>query len=56
MDKGLKYHKKHKIWVRRKENRFEYFNISEWKYMDFNAPVIDDDYYTKESFDEKTAD
>ena len=50
IDKGLNYHKKHKIWVRKRENKFEYFNIGEWKYMDFTEPVNDEDYYTKEDF------
>jgi hypothetical protein len=56
MDKGLNYHKKYKIWVRRKDNRFEYFSITEWKYLEFNEPVVDEDYYTKEDFVEKAAD
>jgi hypothetical protein len=53
MDKGLKYHKKHKIWVRKRENKFEYFNINEWKYMDFSEPVNDDDYHLPEEFADK---
>jgi hypothetical protein len=50
MDKGLKYHKGHKIWVRKRETKFEYFNINEWKYMEFTEPVNDDDYYLLEDF------
>ena len=56
MDKGLNYHKKYKIWVRKKDSKFEYFNISEWKYTEFMEPVVDEDYYTKEDFAEKTVD
>ena len=36
--------------MRKRENKFEYFNIGEWKYMDFTEPVNDEDYYTKEDF------
>jgi len=55
MSKGLNYHKRYKIWVRRKDSKFEYFNINEWKYADFNENVVDDDYYTKEDFMERPA-
>jgi hypothetical protein len=54
MSKGLNYHKRYKIWVRKKEGKFEYFNINEWKYSDFNEEVVDDDYYSKEDFAERT--
>ena len=53
MSKGLNYHKRYKIWVRKKDSKFEYFNINEWKYADFNEDVVDDDYYTKEDFLER---
>ena len=35
MERGYKYHKMHKVWVRKKEKNFEYFNISEWKHCEF---------------------
>ena len=50
MDKGLNYHKRHKIWVRKKDSKFEYFNLAEWKYCEFNESVNNEDYYTKEDF------
>lgn len=56
MDKGLNYHKKHKIWVRKREGKFEYFNIVDWKYLDFTEPVQDEDYYTKQDFADRTND
>jgi hypothetical protein len=56
IDKGLNYHKRHKIWVRKREGKFEYFNIAEWKYMDFTEPVLDEDYYTKEDFADRPND
>jgi hypothetical protein len=56
MDKGLNYHRGHKVWVRKKDSKFEYFNIREWKYLDFTELVNDEDYYTKEDFAERTAD
>jgi hypothetical protein len=52
----LNYHKKHKIWVRKKDNKFEYFNIAEWRYMDFQEAVNDEDYYTKEDFVDRPTD
>lgn len=36
--------------MRKRDNKFEYFNIGEWKYMDFTEPVNDEDYYTKDDF------
>jgi hypothetical protein len=36
MERGYKYHKGNKVWVRKKEKTFEYFNITEWKHCEFN--------------------
>jgi hypothetical protein len=53
MEKGYKYHKNHKVWVRKKEKTFEYFNISEWKHCEFVESTNQEDYYAKEDFMEK---
>jgi hypothetical protein len=42
--------------VRKRESKFEYFNIGEWKFMDFTEQVNDDDYYTKEDFADRPND
>jgi hypothetical protein len=42
--------------VRKREGKFEYFNLAEWKYMDFLEPVVDEDYYTKEDFADRPID
>ena len=44
MDKAFKYNKKHKIWVRKMEGEFKYFNLSEWKYLDFTQDIKEEDY------------
>lgn len=42
--------------MRKKDSKFEYFNIAEWKYMDFQEAVVDEDYYTKEDFVDRPTD
>lgn len=35
----MKYHKVEKVWVRMRENKFEYFNVHEWKYKIFEGNI-----------------
>jgi hypothetical protein len=53
MDKSFKYNKKHKIWVRKIEKNFKYFNLSEWKYLDFTEDIKEEDFCSREDFSEK---
>ena len=42
--------------MRKKDNKFEYFNIAEWKYLEFTEAVNNEDYYTKEDFADRNTD
>lgn len=53
MGKNMKYHKSEKVWVRKKENRFQYFNIIEWQYMDFSGNLANDNFATYDDFTER---
>jgi hypothetical protein len=41
---------------KRGDDKFEYFNIGEWKYMDFTEHKNDEDYYTREDFADRPND
>lgn len=54
MANRFRYNKIEKIWIRKFEGRFEYFNIVHWKYMEYTgATSISDNFCTEADFAEK---
>ena len=49
----MKYQKTQKVWVRKKENKFEYFDIVEWKYLNFEGSMDGQNFALETDFAEK---
>lgn len=53
MGKGVRYHKSAKVWVRKSEGKFEYFDINQWQYQEYKGETSTEHFYSEEDFAEK---
>jgi hypothetical protein len=53
MRNRFKFHKHDKIWVRRIEGKFEYFNIVEWRYLEYTGVKSGDNFCGEADFAER---
>lgn len=50
MKNKYKYNKQDKIWIRKMEGKFEYFNIVEWRYVEYTGAKSGDVFCTEADF------
>ena len=53
MKNKLRYNKHDKVWVRKVEGKFEYFNILEWVFVEYKGNKGTENYCTEADFAEK---
>lgn len=53
MQKGVKYNKNAKVWVRKMEGKFEYFDINQWQYLEYTGDTGPEHFCSEGDFDQK---
>ena len=53
MQKGVRYNKNAKVWVRKMEGKFEYFDINQWQYMEYAGDTGPEHFCSEADFDQK---
>ena len=53
MQKGVKYNKNARVWVRKLDGKFEYFDINQWQYLEYTGDTGPEHFCSDSDFDQK---